>query len=213
MGNNLLISVALASCFIVSKLVFYSHAVESPKYLLVHSESDYEIRLYREVSWIYALVQETSFEKSTEDGFHRIYQYIHGENLNSSQLPITAPVLTSVITSSPRTVYHVKLFLSKGNPPQPNPELNLQLEKWSARCLAIRKFSGFAKDDNVKKEMESLVASLTEHPTGNTVLDFNISYTIAQYNSTRHTSGRLNEVWVDVSEFNIEGCLPKQGKN
>lgn len=77
MGNNLLISVALASCFIVSKLVFYSHAVESPKYLLVHSESDYEIRLYREVSWIYALVQETSFEKSTEAGFHRFCFLTH----------------------------------------------------------------------------------------------------------------------------------------
>ncbi|KAJ9169506.1 hypothetical protein P3X46_017693 [Hevea brasiliensis] len=212
MGSNLAILAAVAFCFSVSNLVFYGHAIESVMYTLVRSESDYEIRLYREVSWMSALVRETSFEKSTKDGFQRIHQYIHGANINSSQLPMTAPVLTSVITSSPRTLYYVKLFLSKGNPPEPNPELNLQLETWNAQCMAIRKFSGFAKDDNVKKEMEALVTSLTKHPTGNTVLDYNISYTIAQYNSSHHTSGRLNEVWIDVSGFNMEGCLPKQGK-
>ncbi|KAF2301631.1 hypothetical protein GH714_028421 [Hevea brasiliensis] len=181
MGSNLAILAAVAFCFSVSNLVFYGHAIESVMYTLVRSESDYEIRLYREVSWMSALVRETSFEKSTKDGFQR-------------------------------TLYYVKLFLSKRNPPEPNPELNLQLETWNAQCMAIRKFSGFAKDDNVKKEMEALVTSLTKHPTGNTVLDYNISYTIAQYNSSHHTSGRLNEVWIDVSGFNMEGCLPKQGK-
>lgn len=75
--------------------------------------------------------------------------------------------------------------------------------------MAVRKFSGFAEDDNVKKEMEALVASLIARPTANKALDANVSYTIAQYNSSRHLSGRLNEVWIDVSGFNVEGCLPQ----
>ncbi|XP_050207605.1 uncharacterized protein LOC126657030 [Mercurialis annua] len=203
--------VTAAIYLIATNLIFYGLAVESPKYTLLHSDSDYEIRLYREVSWISALVQgTTSFHKSTTDGFHRIHQYIHGANLNSVQLPMTAPVLTNIRPSSTMTVYYIKLFLTKGNPPQPSAELNLQLERGRAQCLAVRKFSGFAEDDNIKKEMEGLVASLTKHSPGNTTLKDGItSYTIAQYNSSHHISGRYNEVWIDVSGFNIEGCLPK----
>ncbi|EEF34460.1 heme-binding protein 2 [Ricinus communis] len=205
----LLILVAATICFGASNLVFYGHAIGSPNYTLLHSESDYELRLYREVSWISALVQGSSFQKSTKDGFHRIYQYIHGENLNSAQLPMTAPVLTSIVPSSTATVHYVRLFLNKSNPPQPNPELNLQFTKWRAQCIAVRNFSGFAEDDNVKKEMEGLVASLTKHSTGNTaVINDTSSYTIAQYNSSHYQSRRYNEVWIDVSGVNIDGCLP-----
>ncbi|KDP26633.1 hypothetical protein JCGZ_17791 [Jatropha curcas] len=214
MENPFLTIAAIAFYLSVSShMVFYGHAVESPKYTLIHSESDYEIRLYKDILWMSALLQGTSsfqFQKSTKDGFHRIYQYIHGANLNSSQLPMTAPVLTSITTSASNTLYYVKLFLSKGNPPQANPELNLQLDRWKAQCIAVRKFPGFAEDNNVKKEMAGLVASLNKHLTTTgqmAALDGNSSYTIAQYNSSRIASGRLNEVWIDVSGFNVEGCL------
>ena len=46
--------------------------VESPHYTVVYNESDFEVRLYREISWMSALVRgTTSFENSTKDGFHR----------------------------------------------------------------------------------------------------------------------------------------------
>ena len=45
---------------------------ESPEYTLVHSESDYEIRLYRVAAWMIAPVKsQISFEKATRNGFHR----------------------------------------------------------------------------------------------------------------------------------------------
>lgn len=53
-------------------LILGGHAIESPPYTVVLSESDFEVRLYRETSWMSALVRGTSsFEKATEDGFHR----------------------------------------------------------------------------------------------------------------------------------------------
>lgn len=60
-------------CYLCGCLVVLSgQATESPQYRVVHSESDFEVRLYRESSWMSALVQETtSFEKATKDGFHR----------------------------------------------------------------------------------------------------------------------------------------------
>lgn len=47
-------------------------AIESPQYNVIHSESDFEIRMYKESIWMSAFLQgNTSFEDTTKDGFHR----------------------------------------------------------------------------------------------------------------------------------------------
>ncbi|XP_015894609.3 uncharacterized protein LOC107428572 [Ziziphus jujuba] len=198
-------------------LMFYlggGNAIESPQYTVVLSESDFEVRLYRETSWISAPVQGTSsFKKATKDGFHRLYKYIHGSNLNSSIIPISAPVLTTINASSPNeggSEYYVRLFLSAiyEKPPLPSPELNLQLFKWKSHCIAVREFSGFAKDDNINKELEALKNSLNKQVDGKTsMVEDKSSYSIAQYNSSREPTERLNEVWINVSGSAAEGCL------
>ncbi|XP_058193104.1 uncharacterized protein LOC131310212 [Rhododendron vialii] len=201
-------------CFLalVLALLPLSNAIESPQYTVIRSEPGVEIRLYEESSWMSALVPGgTSFEKSTKDGFHRLYQYIHGANLNSSNLMKTAPVLTSITTqSSHESNYTVRLYVSAkygGAPPQPNPELNLVLDKWRSHCIAVRTFSGFAKDDNINKEMEALVTVLGKISGGKPdSIEGKGSYSIAQYNASFHQSGRLNEVWMNVSGFAAEGC-------
>ncbi|PON44875.1 SOUL heme-binding protein [Parasponia andersonii] len=221
--------VAIVYLSIIHNLIVPSstaRSIESPQYTVVYTESDFEVRLYKECSWMSALVQgTTSFENSTKDGFHRLYQYIHGANLNSTKIPLSAPVLTSIInaSSSHGLDYYVMIYQSpkyERASLQPLPELNLQLNKWKSHCIAIRKFSGFAKDDNIDKEVESLRNSLNKHLSSNNMssngtvpitVDKNSSYTIAQYNSSRHLTGRLNEVWINVVlGFTAEGCLPYQ---
>jgi len=117
-------------------------------------------------------------------------------------IPFTAPALTSVPSSSSPSgdTYIVRMFVStrfQGKPPVPNPELKLRIEKWKSECIAVRKFSGYAKDDNINKEMEALVSALNKQSV--TIKDTN-SYIIANYNASSHnTSQRLNEVWINVS--------------
>ncbi|XP_062149998.1 uncharacterized protein LOC133858534 [Alnus glutinosa] len=216
---SLYYSVILMYYFLTNSgnLVLSGVAIESPQYTVVHSESDFEIRLYVQSSWMSALTRGTSsFNESTKDGFHRLYQYMHGGNLNHSKIAMTAPVLTSTNSSSPESDYFVRMSLPPsygGNPPQPNPELNLQLDKWRSHCIAVRKFTGFVKDDDVGKEIEALVNSLNKHLTGKAAMVEDGSYySIAQYNSSHHLSGRLNEVWINVSGFTAEGCPRYQGK-
>lgn len=128
---------------------------------------------------------------------------------------MTAPVITSINSSSSShgSDYFIKYYVPAkyvGNPPQPNPELNLQLEKWRSHCIAVRKFTGFADDDNTNKESEALVNSLNKYLTrikGAVLVDKSF-YSVAQYNASSHLSGRLNEVWIDVSGFAAEGCPP-----
>ncbi|XVF85027.1 hypothetical protein PTKIN_Ptkin17bG0085600 [Pterospermum kingtungense] len=190
-------------------LVLSAYTIESPQYKVVHSESDFEIRLYKEISWMSALVHGTSFNNSTKEGFHRLYQYLHGANLNSTQFLMTAPVVTSIISSSHGSAYIVRYFVpskfDKKSPPQPNSELNLQLDMWKSQCIAVRTFPGYASDDNIEKDKDALVSSLGKH-LPRVPVENNYNYSIAQYNASKHPTGRINEVWMDVSGFTEEGC-------
>ncbi|KAL6007088.1 hypothetical protein ACLOJK_032584 [Asimina triloba] len=138
-----------------------------------------------------------------------LYQYIHGANENSSQLEMTSPILTSVNAAAAK--YIVRLYLSpeiEDNAPRPLPDLNLQLDKWESRCIVVRKFSGFAEDDNTVEEAEHLLASLTRsnsNSTNNTlILEDEYPYAISQYDSSSHLEGRVNEVWMNVLGYGGE---------
>ncbi|EOY00567.1 hypothetical protein QUC31_014218 [Theobroma cacao] len=201
------VSYPSAKCFVLIS----AYTIESPQFRVVHLESDFEVRLYEEMSWMSALVYGTSFENSTRDGFHRLYQYIHGDNLNATQFLMTAPVLTSVTPSAHGSAYIVRYYLpptfDQTSPPQPSAELNLQLDKWESHCIAVRMFPGYARDDNVDKEKDALLSSLGKHLPGlKQAAENNYNYSIAQYNASKHPTGRINEVWMDVSGFAAEGC-------
>ncbi|KAK4261357.1 hypothetical protein QN277_004364 [Acacia crassicarpa] len=191
-------------------------AIEEPSYGVVRSESEFEIRLYNESSWMSASVRGSSFNLSIAIGFRRLYQYIQGANLNSSHIAFTAPILTSIASSSTSSSsgnveYTVRFYMSpkyKGNPPESNPELKLHLDKWNSHCVAVRKFSGFARDDNIDKEIKALVSSINTHfpPGDSAVIQDKGSYAIAQYNGSHKLSGRLNEAWVTISGSSVVGC-------
>lgn len=67
----------MMACILNSLRVIQTNAhestrYESPEYTIIHSESDYEIRLYRVAAWMIAPVKsQISFEKATRNGFHR----------------------------------------------------------------------------------------------------------------------------------------------
>ncbi|XP_011655613.1 uncharacterized protein LOC101213086 [Cucumis sativus] len=207
MKGKVLINFALTICFFFC--CSSGRVIESPHYKVIHVESDFEIRQYKQISWMSALVQGTaSFEKSTEQGFHRLYQYMHGANSNSYHFLFTSPVTTTIMTLTrepERLVRYYLPIMNAENPPLPNSELNVHFEKWRNNCLAVRRFPGFAKDDNINKEIDALKSSLSKYLPESAAVS---EYTIAQYNSSRRLLGRLNEVWLDVSGFTTEGCQP-----
>ena len=70
MNGKILMNFALTICFFCC--CSSGRVIESPHYNVIHVEAEFEIRQYKQVSWISALVQGTaSFEKSTQQGFHR----------------------------------------------------------------------------------------------------------------------------------------------
>ncbi|CAN6557181.1 unnamed protein product [Malus baccata var. baccata] len=204
----------LLSIVVLPNFFCVCSAIESPQYSVVHSESDFEIRLYRLTPWMSAPVKDISFEKATKNGFHshRLFQYIQGANLNFSRIAMTAPVLTSIVPGAGplhSSAYFVRFYLPtkfQSTPPTPLPELNLKSYTWDSHYIAVRKFSGFARDTNIVKEAEKLATSLSRSPWANsTSAESSYAYSIAQYNSPFRFIGRVNEVWVDVNASGVDG--------
>lgn len=208
---RLLMAVIGALC-----LVGVCKAVESPVYSVAHLESEFEIRLYTQSTWMSASVPFIiSFEKATRIGYHRLFQYIQGANLNCSRIALTVPVLTSIVPEAGplhSSAYFVRFYLPfkfQADPPSPLPELNLKPYVWDSHYVAVRKFSGFARDRNIVKQAEKLAASLSRSPWANcTSSESDYAYSIAQYSSPFKFVGRVNEVWVDIVGSGLEGCKP-----
>ncbi|KAK9675804.1 hypothetical protein RND81_11G032100 [Saponaria officinalis] len=139
---------------------------ESPTYMTIHTESEFEIRFYRDSAWISAYVDHPSFHQATKFGFHRLFQYIQDANLNFSRIPMTKLVLMSIVPGSGplnSLAYSVRFYLPlkfQDDPPVPLPEIHLKPVRWAGHYVAVSKFSGFARDRNVVKEAEKLAASL-----------------------------------------------------
>ncbi|KAK4768086.1 hypothetical protein SAY87_003227 [Trapa incisa] len=191
-------------------LVAICSAIETPEYTVVHVESDFEVRLYGKSTWMSAPARDLSFKKATLNGFHRLFQFIEGANLNYSRIPMTFPIVTSIVPEAGplhSSAYSVLFYLPakfQETPPSPLPELSLKPYRWTSHCIAISKFSGFAKDDNIVQEAEKLAFSLSRSTWVNsTSPKSDYAYSIAQYSSPFHLIGRVNEVWVDVD---VSGC-------
>jgi hypothetical protein len=188
--------------------------IESPPYSVVHAESDFEIRLYRPSTWISTPVEDISFSKATQIGFHKLFQYIQGANLNNSRVEMTTPVLTGIVPSAGpfcSSAFVIRFFVPhefKDSPPLPLLDSDLSVENWDEKCVAVRAFTGFAKDTNVAQEAAQLEASLQNSKWANITesepKDGEDAYTIAQYSSPFKILGRVNEVWVSFPSS--EGC-------
>lgn len=126
--------------------------------------------------------------------------------MNNSWVPPTVPVLSGVIPSggpfsSPS--FSVRLFLPsemQESPPLPFPKAPLTIEKYEAKCVAVRRFPGFADDISVPIEAGLLEASLKKSDWADLAdkepENGKPSYLVAQYSAPFQLMGRLNEVWV-----------------
>eukprot|EP00850_Spirogloea_muscicola_P025577 SM003562S13202 [mRNA] locus=s3562:238:1314:- [translate_table: standard] len=108
--------------------------LECPPYSVAHAESDFEVRRYRAATWVVTRpLPDVSFARATLRGFHRLFQYIQGANVNSSRVEMTAPVATAVMPSAGpfcSSAFTVGLYVPAKwgrHPPVPLDELELKV--------------------------------------------------------------------------------------
>jgi hypothetical protein len=202
---------------------------ECPAYVTVHEDNELEIRRYaNHTLWISTsdINVDNSFKQSTRAGFLKLFDYIKGNNSEHEKIQMTAPVLTKVFLSSRGsscdTTFVVRLSVAKNfEELVENDNFNnqsLHAESWNGWCSAVRKFGGFATDENIADEAQRLKTSLLTTPwagiTNNTYnskcvpreQEFPWIFDVAQYNSPFENESRFNEIWFNWDTSMDSNC-------
>ena len=78
----------------------FCNGIECPYYNSTGNETiegqNVEFRYYPSQLWVSTTILGTDFDDATQEGFERCFDYISGENANSTKVPMTAPVTVYV---------------------------------------------------------------------------------------------------------------------
>ena len=69
---------------------------EGPRFKVLESKDDYEVRLYESSHWVKTRFEEGNLENCSSTGFWRLFNYIRGENEGGQKIAMTVPVSSHV---------------------------------------------------------------------------------------------------------------------
>ena len=144
-----------------------SMALEEPKFQILKSNNNYEIRKYSD-----RLAVEVTYSNQ-DSGFRYLFNYISGENTTSEKVNMTVPVTQSVkidmtapVTQSKKDGKLVMQFylpskFTLNNAPKPtNSRVNLVVLEGG--IYAVIQYSGRVTDKNFQKHYKELKEYLTK---------------------------------------------------
>ena len=143
--------------------------VESPKYQVLKSDEDFEVRRYEPVI-IAETVVSGGFSEAGSVGFRRLVKYISGDNTSSAKIAMTAPVGQAV--SSEKISMTAPVGLSEGKDgfvvsftmpagstleslPRPR-DASILLRQIPARQFAAIKYSGSWGESRYQQKLAAL---------------------------------------------------------
>ena len=144
-----------------------SMALEEPKFQILKSNNNYEIREYSD-----RLAVEVTYSNQ-DSGFRYLFNYISGENTTSEKVSMTVPVTQSVkidmtapVTQSKKDGKLVMQFylpskFTINNAPKPTNN-RVSLVVIEGGIYAVIKYSGRVTDKNFQKHYEELKKYLTK---------------------------------------------------
>jgi hypothetical protein len=190
--------------------------VEQPKYSVIASEKNIEIRNYVPV-----IVAETEVagerDKAISQGFRTIADYIFGNNLSSQKLAMTAPVtqqasekiamMAPVAQQGDGNSWQVRFIMpasyTMGTLPKPK-NAAVKLREVEGKRFAVIRFSGMAGEDNLKSHTDELKAYLysknLQSLSAPTYAFYNPPWTLPFL--------RRNEVMIEVATWNTSDIMP-----
>jgi hypothetical protein len=203
--HGLLAALTLAGCIAHGAPTM---ATEEPRYEVLESEDDLEIRRYEPFIVAETLV-DADFERAGNEGFRRLADYIFGNNRSRQKLEMTAPVSQTrsekIAMTAPvnlhrqgnlyRVTFMMPAEYTLATLPEPvNPDVRLR--QVPAELVAALRYSGRWSQQRYqdhKARLESWVAKRGWHPAGEPIL--------ARYDPPfKPWFLRRNEVLIPLSE-------------
>lgn len=190
-----------------------SLAIEKPAHTVVTTHSfegdQIEIRDYPPYQVAETVVQSSTLEKASTEGFKRLAAFIFGENTASTKMAMTAPVETEssvkldmtapVSTEGGNGTWKIRFVMPSQYTletlPRPK-DSRIQIQTVPARRLAVIVFSGRWTDENFATHTDRLQRFLSEQK-----MTVSGSPVIARYNMPLTPWFlRTNEVQIPVSQ-------------
>ncbi len=185
--------------------------IETPKYEVVSSGKDYEVRAYAP-QIVAEVTKQGEYRQTQNDGFRDVAGYIFGSNKTKASISMTAPVLhqpdnqsekiamTAPVLHEPGTApatYKLAFVMPSSYTldtlPMPNNP-NVTLRQVPARKCAALVFRGYAEEATVLQKTRQLLESLKADGMVTTGVPF-----LAQYHPPwTMPLMRRNEILVEV---------------
>lgn len=134
---------------------------ETVPYEVTERDGEVEFRRYP------PLVLATVRDDGDDHGFRYLFAYIQGENRARRDIPMTAPVITSreipmtapVITAPGRMSFVMPPGIEPADVPEPTDD-RVRIENVPAREIAVIRFSGHARSNDVNEVAARLLGAL-----------------------------------------------------
>lgn len=167
---SILSAVLLGGCSVVG-----IRTTEEPKFEVIESEGDFEVRQYE--TYLVAKTTVTAdYEESTSKGFRRLANYIFGDNIKEESITMTAPVIQEekneeismtapVIREMKEGKWEMRFVMpaeyTMETLPTPTDTL-VTLEEEPAKKMAVKSYSGFMSEEKFESNKNSLLKWIEE---------------------------------------------------
>jgi len=172
-----------------------------PKYKVIESHPDYELREYDMSKWVSTNAKEISWKQASYTLFMRLFNYIGGNNVKGEKVAMTAPVLMRIIPGQGPACeddYTMSFFVdpSAGNPPQPK-DSKVSITPFKKQRVYVRSFGGYAMWTFTPwaTQARKLAAAIGDSSKYHTE-----QYYTAGYDSPMRLFNRHNEIWFIAKE-------------
>lgn len=173
----------------------FCRGLNCPRFTVVKTEKEYEIRKYEASYWTSTDMYEMSIDDASSTGFRRLFSYISGNNENKTKIAMTCPVIIKVTPGqgpaceSNFTESFMVPFSHQPKAPAPSDK-DVYLSSLPEMTVYVRSFGGYARE----AEWIQTAATLAE-AIGDSSLFDNTHYYTAGYDSPYQPFNRHNEVW------------------
>ena len=150
--------VIILGCILVGPIM---SNVEKPKYHVISSQENIEIRKYNPM--IIALVEVQGERKEAiRGGFKMLADYIFGNNKSKEDIPMTAPVKQQKFQKNWQISFIMPSEYNMETLPQPNNK-NIGLKELPSKKYIVINFSGVISDQNIALNEEKLKKYIFEN--------------------------------------------------
>ena len=172
-------------------MAYQSNKIETPKYTVLKSYDDFELRQYGSMILAQTVMQSASYENTSRQGFRTVASYIFGGNEENKKIAMTAPVIMEMGDDTKMSFVMPKQH-SMESLPEPSSE-EVKILKVSPKKYAVITFPGYANNKKIDKYAKKLLKRIKSEG-----LETVGNVKFMGYNAPWQVIGRKNEIAVEV---------------